>query len=80
MGKVEANTNCGPPIKAGTIPLQKVPLPVPSDLDHKHSGYQTARESGQMNGFLGESSFEKLRMTKDLGGPSTSMGDDTDAR
>jgi phospholipase C len=50
-GKVEANPNCSPPIKAGTISLAKVPLDIPRDLLHKYSGYQTARDGGQMDGF-----------------------------
>jgi phospholipase C len=51
VGKVEANPNCSPPIQAGTIPLQKVPLSIPKDLLHKYSGYQTARDNGNMDGF-----------------------------
>jgi len=51
VGKVEANPNCSPPIQAGTIPLQKVPLDIPKDLDHKYSGYEKARDGGQMDGF-----------------------------
>ena len=50
-GKVSANPNCSPPIKAGTIPLAKVPLDIPTDLNHKYSGFQTARDGGQMDGF-----------------------------
>jgi len=51
IGKVEANPNCSPPIQAGTIPLAKVPLNIPKDLVHKYSGYQTARDGGNMDGF-----------------------------
>ncbi len=51
VGKVEANSNCSPPIKAGTIALQKVPLDIPKDLVHKFSGYETARDGGNMDGF-----------------------------
>lgn len=50
-GKVEANPNCSPPIQAGTIPLQKVPLSVPSDMNHSYPAYQQARDSANMDGF-----------------------------
>lgn len=50
-GKVAANPNCSPPIKAGKIALKKVALVVPTDLDHKYSGYKTAYDGGRMDGF-----------------------------
>jgi phospholipase C len=51
VGKVEANPNCSPPIQAGTIPLAKVPLNIPKDLDHSYKGFQVARDGGNMDGF-----------------------------
>ena len=51
VGKVEAEPNCSPPIAKGTIPLSKVPLVVPKDLDHRYKGYRTAYNHGKMNGF-----------------------------
>src|SRR5580700_2222316 len=51
VGKVEANPNCSPPIQKGTINLKKVPLLVPTDLDHRHLGYVTADDKGNMDGF-----------------------------
>ena len=51
IGKVKAEPNCTPPIQQGTIPLTKANLVVRKDLDHKYSGYQTARDKGQMDGF-----------------------------
>ncbi len=51
VGKVKANPNCSPPIQAGTIPLAKAPLNIHKDLVHKYSGYQTARDGGNMDGF-----------------------------
>ena len=50
-GNAKAEPNCSPPIQQGTIPLTKVNLVVHKDLDHKYSGYQTARDNGQMDGF-----------------------------
>ncbi len=51
VGKVAANPNCSPPIKAGTIPLAEVPLNVPKDLVHSYHGYLTARDGRKMDGF-----------------------------
>jgi phospholipase C len=50
-GNAEAEPDCSPPIQKGTIALKKVPLVVRKDLDHKYSGYQTARDNGNMDGF-----------------------------
>jgi len=50
-GNVKAEPNCSPPISQGTIPLTMANLVVRTDLDHKYSGYQTARDKGQMDGF-----------------------------
>jgi phospholipase C len=50
-GKVAANPNCSPPIKKGTIALAKMPLVLPSDLNHRYSGYHTAYDAGRMDGF-----------------------------
>jgi phospholipase C len=51
VGKVEANPSCSPPIKAGTIPLAKVPLNIPKDLNHSYKGYEISRDGGKMDGF-----------------------------
>ncbi len=51
VGKIAANPNCSPPIKAGTIPLAEVPLNVPKDLVHSYHGYLTARDGRKMDGF-----------------------------
>jgi phospholipase C len=51
VGNAEAEPNCSPPIQQGTIPLKKVDLVVRKDLDHKYSGYKTARDNGNMDGF-----------------------------
>ncbi len=51
LGKIAANPNCSPPIKAGTIPLAEVPLNIPKDLVHSYHGYLTARDGRKMDGF-----------------------------
>jgi phospholipase C len=50
-GNVAADPNCSPPIKQGTVALKKMPLVVPSDLNHRYSAYHTADDGGKMDGF-----------------------------
>ncbi|HLX01761.1 MAG TPA: alkaline phosphatase family protein, partial [Trinickia sp.] len=63
VGKVEPDPACSPPITTGTIPLQKVPLDIPKDLNHSFRGYQIARDGGQMDG------FDKVRFNAGTGPP-----------
>ncbi|MGB6602648.1 MAG: alkaline phosphatase family protein [Candidatus Cybelea sp.] len=51
IGKTAKEPNCKPPIKAGIIELSKVPLAVPSDLDHTYPGYKIAYDGGKLDGF-----------------------------
>jgi phospholipase C len=50
-GKIAAQPNCSPELKAGTIALNEVPLVVPKDLDHRYAGYKEAYDRGKMDGF-----------------------------
>ncbi|HEV3090930.1 MAG TPA: alkaline phosphatase family protein [Candidatus Cybelea sp.] len=48
---VEAEPNCSPPIQKGAITLSEANLILPKDLDHRYSGFKTARDRGKMDGF-----------------------------
>jgi phospholipase C len=48
---VAADPKCNPPIQKGSISLREVNLVLGKDLDHRFSGYQTARDKGKMDGF-----------------------------
>jgi phospholipase C len=51
-GRVVRNTNCLPPIVHNEIiPLNKVSLIVPRDLEHAFAGYRIAYDDGKMDAF-----------------------------
>ncbi len=51
-GQVVPNPSCSPPIVYNaTIPLAKVPLVVPYDLDHGYFAYHTAYDNGKLDAF-----------------------------
>ena len=50
-GKVAKEKSCSPPIAKGKIPLAKVPLLVPKDLNHRYAGYLASYHKGRMDGF-----------------------------
>jgi len=50
-GKVAKENQCRPRIAKGKIPLAKVALLVPKDLDHRYEGYQISYDKGKMDGF-----------------------------
>jgi phospholipase C len=51
IGKVAANSNCRPRIKAGTIALTERSLVLANDLDHRYSAFHVSIDGGKMDGF-----------------------------
>lgn len=51
-GQVVPNPSCSPPITyKESIPLSKMPLVLPQDLEHEYYGYHTAYDHGRMDAF-----------------------------
>ncbi len=50
-GKIVALNTTKCKVAGGTIALAKIPLVTPHDLNHKYTGYRTARDGGKMDAF-----------------------------
>jgi phospholipase C len=51
VANVAAESACKPPIKAGTLHLEKTSLVLPHDLNHRYIGFSTAFNGGKMDSF-----------------------------